>query len=67
LSPYALGVLLGDGHLGNSISFSSMDQELVNKFSNEILDLGVTLTAHNRINSKAKSYTLFNKCFDFIN
>jgi len=40
LPPYTLGVLLGDGYIGNSISFTGMDDEIVERVRSEILDLG---------------------------
>ena len=37
LHPYALGVLLGDGSLSNSVSFASIDLDIVNRMK-EVLD-----------------------------
>ena len=54
LSPYVMGVLLGDGSIGNSISFASADMEIVNRVEKEIKALNLTLTEHEKKYSKAK-------------
>ena len=58
LSPYVMGVLLGDGSIGNSISFASADMEIVNRVEKEIKALNLTLTEHEKKYSKANSYTI---------
>lgn len=40
LSPYTLGVLLGDGCLSNSISFASKDQEIIDRVETELNLIG---------------------------
>lgn len=37
LSPYVLGVLLGDGSFSHNISFSNTDKELVDKVDKELI------------------------------
>jgi phosphate starvation-inducible protein PhoH len=54
IPPYTLGVILGDGSISNSIAFSSIDNELVEKVRTEISELGCYLTNHNT------SYTISN-------
>ncbi len=39
ISPYVLGVLLGDGSLGNSVSFANCDKELIDRVERELADL----------------------------
>lgn len=36
IPPYTLGVLLGDGHIGNAVSFSSLDSEIVDRVRGEV-------------------------------
>lgn len=36
IPPYVLGVLLGDGSFGDSISFSSIDNDIINRVSEEL-------------------------------
>jgi hypothetical protein len=38
ISPYIIGVLLGDGHLKGNISISNNDKEIINRFNNELPD-----------------------------
>lgn len=40
LSPYVLGIILGDGSISHNVSFSSMDIEIVNRVEKEIKKLG---------------------------
>lgn len=54
LSPYTMGVILGDGCIGNSVSFANMDVELINKVSEEIKLLNCELTN----NSKNITYNI---------
>ncbi len=58
LSPYVMGVLLGDGFFGNSISFASADPEIVYRVEKEIETLNLTLTEHKNLHSQANSYTI---------
>lgn len=48
ISPYVLGVLLGDGHISNSISFASIDQEIVNRVRKELNSIACTVTRMNQ-------------------
>ena len=54
IPPYTLGVILGDGSISNSIAFSSIDNELIEKVRTEVSELGCYLTNHNI------SYTISN-------
>jgi phosphate starvation-inducible protein PhoH len=54
IPPYTLGVILGDGSISNSIAFSSIDNELIEKVRTEVSQLGCYLTNHNI------SYTISN-------
>jgi phosphate starvation-inducible protein PhoH len=54
IPPYTLGVILGDGSISNSIAFSSIDNELIEKVGTEVSELGCYLTNHNI------SYTISN-------
>lgn len=58
LSPYVMGVLLGDGYFGNVISFASADPEIVDRVEKEIEPLNLTLTEHKNSHSQANSYTI---------
>jgi phosphate starvation-inducible PhoH-like protein len=40
MAPYSLGVLLGDGSLSNSITFSNTDNELIEKVNTEMSRIG---------------------------
>lgn len=46
---YTLGVLLGDGYMGDSISFASIDSEIVGRVNSEIASLACLLAAPNGI------------------
>ena len=54
IPPYTLGVILGDGTISNSIAFSSIDSEIIEKVRTEVSELGCYLTNHNI------SYTISN-------
>jgi len=54
IPPYTLGVILGDGSISNSIAFSNIDNELIEKVRTEVSELGCYLTNHNI------SYTISN-------
>jgi hypothetical protein len=56
IEPYILGALLGDGCISsNVITLTSMDQEIVDKFSK----YGYDMTCyHQKKNNKAKQYTI---------
>jgi hypothetical protein len=54
IPPYTLGVILGDGTISNSIAFSSIDTELIEKVRTEVSELGCYLTNHDI------SYTISN-------
>ena len=43
LAPYTLGVLLGDGHIGDSISIANQDNEIVERVAREISVFGCRL------------------------
>ena len=44
IPPYSLGALLGDGSLGNHISFFSIDKEIPNRLKEELKELNCRLT-----------------------
>lgn len=44
IPPYSLGVLLGNGSFSNSISFSSPDEEVIERVQEELSTLGGSLT-----------------------
>lgn len=48
IPPYLMGVLLGDGSISNSISFSNIDEELIEKCRLQCFELGLNL---NRVNN----------------
>lgn len=50
LAPYTLGVLLGDGSFGDSIILSNVDQEIIDRVSNEVEKIGCTLSKQSGIN-----------------
>lgn len=54
IPPYTLGVILGDGSISNSIAFTNIDSELVEKVRTEVSEIGCYLTNHNI------SYTISN-------
>lgn len=63
LSPYTLGVLLGDGCITNSIiGFGNLDLEIAEKVEQEILSLGcVVVKQNNSINYNIKAKCLKSK------
>lgn len=62
IPPYTLGVLLGDGHFGEGISFASIDKEIVNKVSDQISNLDCRLkNIHNSISYYISSSSENNK------
>lgn len=54
IPPYTLGVILGDGCIGNSISIINTNKELLNRVSEEIKVFGCSLTR----NSNTITYTI---------
>lgn len=56
LDPYFLGVLLGDGHIGNGIEFTSADQGVVDAVS-KVLPDGLQLTK-GHTNGQASQYRI---------
>lgn len=50
IPPYVLGALLGDGSLKDSIIFSSTDQEIINRVSNEVKLLNCHIKYYGGIN-----------------
>lgn len=58
IMPYTLGVLLGDGHIGNNICFASADEEIVERVKHEVESMGITISECKR-NSKCKAYNLY--------
>lgn len=48
IDPYVLGVLLGDGHFGHSITFTNVDSEIVENVKNRLIT-GYTLTKAGKI------------------
>jgi len=48
IPPYTLGVILGDGSISSSISFSNTDNELIERVDDEITSMGCYLTNNNR-------------------
>ena len=76
ISPYTMGVLLGDGSFSNSISFASIDSEIVDRVNNEISEEGIHLTKYgisytfseeHAFNKPAKPVVLKNTLTDEIN
>lgn len=61
LSPYVLGVILGDGSISNTISFSSKDQDIVDKVTKEVAPLGCSVVHSTRINYSIRGNTYNNK------
>jgi phosphate starvation-inducible protein PhoH len=53
IDPYLLGALIGDGHLGRYIGFSTNDDEIFNKINNILLKENYQLTIRNE-NKKFK-------------
>lgn len=60
IPPYVLGVLLGDGHIGNNISFASTDPEIVSRVKIESESIGLTISELNR-KENCKCYNLYYK------
>jgi phosphate starvation-inducible PhoH-like protein len=59
ISPYTLGVLLGDGHTERThVRFASADPEIVDRVNDEIGNLGLYCQQAKKQYSKAWSYTL---------
>jgi phosphate starvation-inducible PhoH-like protein len=58
IAPYTLGVLLGDGCFRNNITFTSADQEIVDRVRKEIVGLGVELKQYKDNKEKCKEYNL---------
>ena len=48
IDPYVLGCLLGDGHLGNSVSFSSIDREILDEMAARLPEGNELVPASNR-------------------
>jgi hypothetical protein len=48
LDPYVLGVLLGDGHFGHSITFTNVDSEIIQNVKNKLIE-GYILTQAGKI------------------
>lgn len=48
IDPYYLGLMLGDGHLESSLSFTNGDQKLVDSANSYLLERGLTLVFENR-------------------
>lgn len=62
LSPYILGVLLGDGTLSNSIGFTCADTEIPEKVNKELAGIGCYVTKmNNRISYNIRSQLFNNK------
>lgn len=63
LSPYVLGVLIGDGNFGDNISFASPDRdnEIKNRVEKEIGNLGVTISTSGISHNLKKVYSENNK------
>jgi predicted ribonuclease YlaK len=57
IKPYTMGVLLGDGSFSNSMSFSSVDDEIVNRVESEIKEYSMHLTRHNIYYTISGNYT----------
>lgn len=57
IMPYTLGVLLGDGHIGNNICFASVDEEIVERVKREVESMGITINECKR-DSARKIYNL---------
>lgn len=60
IKPYTLGVLLGDGHFGNSISLASKDKDIVCRVNDEIKLLGCSLTHNDKTINYNLSSNLYN-------
>ena len=56
IDPYLLGVLLGDGHIGHSVDFTTADQDVVDEVT-KALPTGLKLT-NRRQNGKASRYRI---------
>jgi predicted ribonuclease YlaK/intein/homing endonuclease len=59
IAPYTMGVLLGDGSIGNSVSISNTDLELLQRVSSELESLNCYLTNDGRsivYNIRSKLY-----------
>lgn len=56
LNPYLLGLLLGDGHLGHSVDFTTADEEIA-KYAEDALPAGMQLTV-SRNGSRASRYRI---------
>jgi phosphate starvation-inducible PhoH-like protein len=54
ITPYVLGVLLGDGNFGDSISFASIDNDIINRVASEVKQYDLRL---HRVNNSV-SYTI---------
>jgi hypothetical protein len=58
IDPYLLGVLLGDGHLGHPIEFTTPDAQIVEEVG-KVLPKGLQLTeSDNHLNGCAKRYRI---------
>jgi len=60
IMPYTLGVLLGDGHIGNNICFASVDEEIVERVKYEVESMGIIINECKR-GSNCKVYNLYFK------
>lgn len=43
LSPYTMGALLGDGGLANGVRFSNMDEDIIERVTKEVAQIGFTM------------------------
>lgn len=65
IHPYILGCLLGDGHLGNTITLTSADQEIVDRI-NSLLIVNTPNYELRRLPSEKYGYSLVQKVPTFI-
>lgn len=62
ITPYVLGVLLGDGSLSDSISFSNIDNELIDRMKLECEEMGLNINnVSNTISYTISSNSVNNK------
>ena len=60
MSPYALGVLLGDGSLSHNISFTNIDREIIEKMQQEVAKNNCYITNNSKNITFNISSTLYN-------
>lgn len=56
VDPWVIGALLGDGSLKYGLALTSMDKEIIVKFSRAVSDIGCGISVNRKTGSKAATY-----------